>query len=63
VVLTDVDGEGVYTGSLSAAKYNWGGDPPSGNLYHDRIDYEVTVDESGIVTNFHYLQYEHKKLK
>ncbi|MBI2855541.1 MAG: hypothetical protein HYX93_01690, partial [Chloroflexi bacterium] len=34
VVLNDVDGDGTYTGSLSAAKYIWGGADPSSNLYH-----------------------------
>lgn len=62
VVLKDSDGDGIYTGSLSAAKYIWGGAAPSSTLYHDRIDYDVTVTD-GQVTNFHYLEYEHKKLK
>ncbi|MBI2872351.1 MAG: hypothetical protein HYY00_04085 [Chloroflexi bacterium] len=62
VVLADVDGDGVYIGSLSAAKYIWADAASSSTLYHDRIDYEVTVS-GGAVTNFRYLEYEHKKLK
>ncbi len=31
--------------------------------HFDRIDYDITFDEQGNVTYFHYLQYEHKKLK
>ncbi len=65
VVLMDLDGDGTYTGSLSASHYfPWGpeGDGTWPILYFDRIDYDVTVDENCTVTDFHYLQYEHKKL-
>jgi hypothetical protein len=65
VVLDDLDGDGVYTGSLAAAHYfPWRAEPDGSwaILYFDRIDYEVTVDADCNVTNFHYLQYEHKKL-
>ncbi|HUW22385.1 MAG TPA: hypothetical protein VMW41_07015 [Candidatus Bathyarchaeia archaeon] len=58
VVLHDVDGDGTYTGSLSAARYEY----QEGYLYLDRIDYEASFDEDGNVTNFRYLEYEHKKL-
>ena len=62
VVLHDDDGDGVYTGSLSAARYVWGGAAPSSTLYHDRIDYEVTVT-NGAVTAYRFVEYEHKKVK
>lgn len=60
VVLHDRDGDGTYTGSLSAQHYTWEGTGTV--LYMDRIDYDITFDENGDVTNFHYLQYEHKKM-
>jgi hypothetical protein len=60
VVLKDLDGDGVYTGSLSAARYEL---DPAAILYLDRIDYDIEFDEDGNVANFHYLQYEHKKME
>lgn len=66
VVLRDIDGDGTYTGSLSAAHYfPWRAEPDGSwaTLYFDRIDYDITVDEGGNVASFHYLQYEHKKLE
>lgn len=65
VVLFDKDGDGTYTGSLSAGHYfPWWADPNGSEaIYFDRIDYEITFDENGDVKSFHYLQYEHKKLK
>lgn len=59
VVLHDLDGDGVYTGSLSTEHYTWEG--TSTILLMDRIDYTVSV-ENGQVVWFHYLQYEHKKM-
>ena len=59
VVLHDVDGDGTYTGSDPASKYTFPTRP--GELYHDRIDYEISFDSSGGVTNFRYLEYEHRK--
>jgi len=66
VVLHDLDGDGTYTGSLSAAHYfPWRAEPDGSwaVLYFDRIEYNITFDADGNVTDFHYLQYEHKKLK
>lgn len=66
VVLHDRDGDGTYTGSLSAAHYfPWRAelDGSWAVLYFDRIEYDITFDEDGNVTDFHYLQYEHKKLE
>lgn len=66
VVLHDKDGDGTYTGSLSASHYfPWRpeSDGSQAVLYFDRIDYEVSFDADGNVKDFHYLQYEHKKLK
>lgn len=66
VVLHDHDGDGTYTGSLSAAHYfPWRAEPDGSwaVLYFDRIEYDITFDEDGNVTDFHYLQYEHKKLE
>jgi hypothetical protein len=63
VVLKDKDGDGTYTGSLAASHYFPWRDPPDAIHYFDRIDYDITFDENGNVTNFHYLQYEHKKLE
>jgi hypothetical protein len=66
VVLHDLDGDGTYTGSLSAAHYfPWRAEPDGSwaVLYFDRIEYDITFDGDGNVTEFHYLQYEHKKLK
>ena len=62
VVLKDIDGDGTYTGSLAAGHYfPW--DPEDDAIhYFDRIDYEISFDEDGNVTDFRYLQYEHKKL-
>jgi hypothetical protein len=60
VVLKDVDGDGTYTGSDPASKYTFPSRP--GELYHDRIDYWITFDETGSVTNFRYLEYEHRKM-
>lgn len=57
VILTDKDGDGTYTGSLPAARYNL----QEGYIYLDRIDYEVTF-EAGVPTSMRYLEYEHKKL-
>ena len=65
VVLKDIDGDGIYTGSLAAGHYfPWKAEPDGSWAIHyfDRIDYQVTFDNFGNVTNFHYLQYEHKKL-
>jgi hypothetical protein len=59
VVLRDLDGDGTYTGSDPASKYTFPTRP--GELYHDRIDYEISFDSSGGVTNFRYLEYEHRK--
>jgi len=59
VVLHDVDGDGTYTGSDPASKYTFPTRP--GELYHDRIDYEISFDSFGGVTNFRYLEYEHRK--
>lgn len=61
-VLKDVDGDGAYSGSLAAARYTWAGSDPSSTLYHDRIDYEITVT-NGAITAYRYLEYEHKKLR
>ena len=58
VVLHDTDGDGIYTGSLSAARYEY----QPGYLYLDRIDYEISFGSDGKVTGFRYLEYEHKKL-
>jgi hypothetical protein len=66
VVLHDLDGDGTYTGSLSAAHYFPWGPESDGSwavLYFDRIEYDITFDGDGNVTDFHYLQYEHKKLE
>jgi hypothetical protein len=60
VVLKDLDGDGVYTGSLSAARYEL---DPAAILYLDRIDYDIEFEEDGNVVYFHYLQYEHKKME
>lgn len=57
VVLTDQDGDGTYTGSLPAARYNL----QEGYIYLDRIDYEATFD-GNVLTHMRYLEYEHKKL-
>lgn len=65
VVLRDKDGDGTYTGSLSAAHYFPWAPESDGSwaiLYQDRIDYEIAFDEDGNVESFRYLQYEHKKL-
>lgn len=65
VVLTDKDGDGTYTGSLAAGHYfPWAPEPDDSWAigYFDRIDYEITFDSAGNVTDFRYLQYEHKKL-
>lgn len=65
VVLQDVDGDGTYTGSLSAWHYDAWAPEPDGSyatLYFDSYDYQVTFDQAGNVTNFYYVQYEHKKL-
>ena len=58
VVLKDTDGDNVYTGSLSAQRYEFEG---VWALYMDRIDYTVAVDSAGNITDFRYLEYEHKK--
>lgn len=60
VVLRDLDGDGEYTGSDPASKYTFPTRP--GELYHDRIDYWITFDEDGNVTDFRYLEYEHRKM-
>lgn len=60
VVLSDVDGDGTYTGSLAAEHYTWEGS--SAILYMDRVVYDLTFDENGNLVRFHYLEYEHKKL-
>jgi hypothetical protein len=65
VVLKDEDGDGTYTGSLAAGHYfPWAPEPDGSWAIHylDRIDYDITFDQDGNVTNFHYLEYEHKKL-
>ena len=66
VVLKDLDGDMTYTGSLAAGHYFPWAPEPDGSwaiLYFDRIDYDVTGNSAGQVVQFHYLQYEHKKLK
>jgi hypothetical protein len=66
VVLKDLDGDGIYTGSLAAGHYFPWAPEPDGSwavLYFDRIDYEITFDADGDAAGFHYLQYEHKKLR
>ena len=60
VVLHDLDGDGTYTGSLSAEHYAW--EARDDILYMDRIDYEISFDEEGNCTSFHYLEYEHRKM-
>ncbi len=65
IVLHDTDGDGTYTGSEAAQHYFPWGPEIDGSwpiLYFDRLDYEVTFDENQTLTNFHYTQYEHKKL-
>jgi len=65
VVLKDIDGDGIYTGSLAAGHYFPWAPEPDGSWaihYFDRIDYEITFDSDGTVADFSYLQYEHKKL-
>lgn len=65
VVLTDLDGDGTYTGSLAASHYfPWAAEPDGSWAinYFDRIDYEITFDVDGNLIDFSYLQYEHKKL-
>lgn len=65
IVLHDQDGDGTYTGSESAEHYfPWAPEPDGSRakLYFDRLDYEVMFDEEGNLLNFHYTQYEHKKL-
>ncbi len=65
VVLKDKNGDGTYTGSLAAGHYFPWAPEPDGSWaihYFDRIDYEIGFDDSGNVTSFRYLQYEHKKL-
>ncbi len=63
VVLHDLDGDGTYNGSLSAAHYFPWRAGSSAVLYFDRIDYDIAFDGDGNVMDFHYLQYEHKKLE
>lgn len=66
VVLKDRDGDGIYTGSLVAMHYfPWRAESDGSwaILYFDRIDYEITFDRKGNVTDFYYVQYEHKKLE
>jgi hypothetical protein len=60
VVLHDPDGDGTYTGSLSAEHYNL--EDSGAILYMDRIDYEISFDKDGNCIKFHYLEYEHKKM-
>lgn len=65
VVLHDNDGDLTYTGSETAEHYfPWApeSDGSYAKLYFDRLEYEVTFDENQNVTDFHYTQYEHKKL-
>jgi len=65
VVLSDLDGDGTYTGTLSGYHYfPWAPEPDGSyaTLYFDSYDYEVTFDQAGNVTNFYYVQYEYKKL-
>ncbi|MCD6381485.1 MAG: hypothetical protein J7L43_00715 [Candidatus Aenigmarchaeota archaeon] len=50
-VLLDNDGDGVYTGTITA-RYDW-----SGMRLKDIIDYTVTVSEDCTVTDFTYTQY------
>ena len=57
VVLQDKDGDGTYTGSLSAEHYTF----PTGRMCMDRIDYDITFDQNGNLLDFHYLEYEHCK--
>ena len=59
VVLQDIDGDGTYTGSLSAERYEF---PGVNALYMDRIDYEISFDSGRNLTGFQYLEYEHKKM-
>lgn len=58
VILHDDDGDGIYTGSLPAARYNL----QEGYIYLDEIDYEATFNSNGTLNNLRYLEYEHKKL-
>lgn len=58
IVLQDIDGDGTYTGSLPAERYEY----QAGYLYLDRIDYEISFDSGKNLTDFRYLEYEHKKL-
>lgn len=59
VVLHDTDGDETYSGSLPSECYEF---PGVDAAYHDRIDYEITFDSDDEVTDFYYLEYEHKKL-
>lgn len=65
IVLRDDNGDGTYNGSEAAQHYfPWAPEPDGSRakLYFDRIDYELTFDGDRNLTNFHYIQYEHKKL-
>ncbi len=65
VVLSDLDGDGTYTGSLPAAHYfPWAAEPDGSwaVTYFDRIEYTLTFDADGNLLDFHYYQFEHKKL-
>jgi hypothetical protein len=59
VVLHDADGDGKYTGSLSAERYEFSHDRA---LYMDRVDYEITFSSNRTLVNFRMLEYEHRKI-
>lgn len=56
VVLHDNDGDGTYTGSITA-RYEW----PLGTRRMDVIEYEVIVNENCEVTSFFYTEHEFKQ--
>jgi hypothetical protein len=56
VLLHDLDGDGIYTGWITA-RYEW----PLGTRRMDVIAYEVAVDGGCNVTNFFYREYEYKQ--
>lgn len=65
VILHDKNRDGIYTGSEPAEHYFPWTTEPDGSwpiLYFDHIDYELTFDSNHNLIDFHYLQYEHKKL-
>lgn len=61
----DFDGDGTYTGSISAWHYfSWREEKgPGQDQYMDKIEYWLTFNDDNELTHYRHLAYQHTKVK